>query len=79
MIFSSLLIAFICVAPVSAQVLWTESAGTTATGAHYLIAVPSGWNGGRLVIWNHDFSLSPIEQSLAIPDPLTFLLALAAR
>ena len=75
LILSSLLIAFICVTPASAQ-SGRVLDGTTATGAHYLIGAPSGWDGGRLVIWNHAFSLSPIEPSLARPDAMTEVLAL---
>ncbi len=35
--------------------------GTTAGGAAFKIVVPTTWN-GDLVIWNHGYSLTPIQQ-----------------
>lgn len=54
---SSILIAILAAVPASAD---TVSAGQTASGAYYRIVVPDSWNGG-LIIWNHGFSLSPVE------------------
>lgn len=34
-----------------------EFEGMTPGGAYYKIAVPDGWSGGPLAIWNHGFSL----------------------
>ncbi len=35
--------------------------GQTASGAHYRLVVPDGWNpADGLVVWNHGFSLSPV-------------------
>ncbi|HSB61259.1 MAG TPA: hypothetical protein VLI67_06045, partial [Vicinamibacteria bacterium] len=53
----------------AAQPATTVVAGE-AGGAHYLFAVPPGWN-GDLVIWNHGFSLAPV-------GPVTDLGPLAA-
>jgi len=39
----------------------TVMEGTTAGGAAFKIVVPTAWN-GDLVIWNHGYSLTPIEQ-----------------
>ena len=39
----------------------TVMEGTTAGGAAFKIVVPTNWN-GDLVIWNHGFSLSQVEQ-----------------
>jgi len=39
----------------------TVMEGTTAGGAAFKIVVPTAWN-GDLVIWNHGYSLTPIQQ-----------------
>ena len=39
----------------------TVKEGTTAGGAAFKIVVPTNWN-GDLVIWNHGYSLDPVQQ-----------------
>lgn len=40
----------------------TDFTGTTEGGAHYKITVPDGWEpADGLVIWNHGFSLGPVN------------------
>lgn len=48
----------------TSAVAQTEYSGQTATGAYYRIVVPPGWTpSGGLVLWNHGFSLGPIDSS----------------
>ncbi len=48
----------------TSAVAQTEYTGQTATGAYYRILVPPGWTpAGGLVIWNHGFSLGPLDMS----------------
>ena len=67
----SLLILFLAVVPAAAQEV---RSGQTPGGAFYRMAVPAVWN-GSLVIWNHGFSLSPIEPVPAEETELIELLA----
>lgn len=53
------LLLLMSAAPTRSQ---TELSGQTESGAFYKIVVPEGWQpASGLVIWNHGFSLEPIE------------------
>ena len=59
----ALLVAcLVATAPAQAQV--TEISGNLGSVSYYHIKVPTPWN-GTLVIWNHGFSLDPLEE---VPD-----------
>jgi hypothetical protein len=57
-----LAIVVVCLAaPASAQAPVTEITGSLGSNSNYHIKVPTPWN-GDLVIWNHGFSLGPLEE-----------------
>ncbi len=58
-----LLIALLLVVlPAAAFGQFTDTVGQTASGSYYQFRVPDGWEtSDGLVIWNHGFSLSPLD------------------
>ena len=39
-----------------------DLSGTLGEAGYYRLVVPEGWqDGGRLLVWNHGFSLSPVR------------------
>jgi len=57
-LFCVLFCAFALAASATAAVAQQVITGRTGSNAYYRIEVPAAWN-GHLVIWNHEFDLSP--------------------
>lgn len=68
----SLLLAF--AVPVSAG--HSDLSGSLGEAGYYRLVVPEGWQeGGRLLVWNHGFSMSPVQEApfrSVAPDQETF-------